>query len=192
MVSTDDPEIAEVSRAYGAEVVRRPPEISGDASPSEEALLHALEAVWNIDRGPLAFLQCTAPLTLPEDIDGTLALLDTADTAFTATPWHRFLWKATPRGTRARSGHYKERRLMRQQLEPQYVEVGAVYAMTRRGAPAHPAGGFTAPRPSITLPPERSLEIDDETDLLLVETLMRRRLQSAERAQALPVTSPRW
>src|SRR5690606_24139456 len=58
VVSTDDPRIAEVSRASGAEVVHRPPELSGDRSPSEGALLHALGTL-GIDRGPLAFLQCT-------------------------------------------------------------------------------------------------------------------------------------
>ena len=41
-VSTDDYEIAEVSRRYGAEVIMRPAEISGDKASSESALLHAL------------------------------------------------------------------------------------------------------------------------------------------------------
>ncbi len=183
VVSTDDPQIAQVSRAYGAEVVQRPPEISGDASPSEEALLHALEAL-NIDRGPLAFLQCTAPLTLPQDIDGTLALLASADTAFTATPWHRFLWKATPAGAEP-IGHSKDVRLMRQQLEPHYLEVGAVYAMRAEGL-LRTRRRFHGATAIYQLPPERSLEIDDETDWVLVEALMRRRLQM-QKEQALPV-----
>ena len=42
VVSTDDAEIAEASCRYGAQVVRRPRQISDDTSPSEAALLHAL------------------------------------------------------------------------------------------------------------------------------------------------------
>ncbi len=45
VVSTDDDEIAEVSRRFGAEVVRRPAEISGDTASSELALLHTLETL---------------------------------------------------------------------------------------------------------------------------------------------------
>ena len=43
VVSTDDPEIAEVARTNGAEVVFRPANISGDHASSESALLHVLQ-----------------------------------------------------------------------------------------------------------------------------------------------------
>lgn len=184
VVSTDDPEIAEVSRRFGAGVVMRPREISGDRSPSEEALLHALEEL-EITDGPLAFLQCTSPLTLPEDIDGTLALLDKADTAVTATPWHRFLWTEADQGA-IPVGHDKEKRPMRQEREPQFVEVGAVYAMKVEGLRRF-RRRFYGTTALHVIPPERGLEIDDETDFLLVETLMRRRLRRDKIAQLPPV-----
>ena len=40
VVSTDDDEIAAVSEAAGARVVRRPADISGDTASSESAILH--------------------------------------------------------------------------------------------------------------------------------------------------------
>ena len=43
VVSTDDPEISEISKNHGAEVVLRPGEISTDTSSSESALLHVLD-----------------------------------------------------------------------------------------------------------------------------------------------------
>ena len=43
VVSTDDSEIADVASRFGAEVVRRPAELSGDTASSEQALLHTLE-----------------------------------------------------------------------------------------------------------------------------------------------------
>ena len=45
VVSTDDQDIASVSRAHGADVVMRPTDIAGDNASSESALLHALDVL---------------------------------------------------------------------------------------------------------------------------------------------------
>ncbi len=77
-VSTDNGEIAEIAKQWGAEIIGRPVELSGDTASSESALIHALDVLKNEqDYMPdiLAFLQCTSPLTLPEDIDGTIETL---------------------------------------------------------------------------------------------------------------------
>ena len=73
IVSTDAPQIAAVSRQYGAEVVWWPAEISDDTAMSESTLLHVMDYLqqtegYNPD--VLVFLQCTSPLTLSEDMDG--------------------------------------------------------------------------------------------------------------------------
>ena len=49
-VSTDSAKIATVARNYGAEVIMRPPEISGDTASSESCLVHALEWVQSAKR----------------------------------------------------------------------------------------------------------------------------------------------
>ena len=64
-VSTDDPEIADVARTFGAEVVMRPTELAGDQATSESALLHALDD--RARRGLpdpelVVFLQPTSPV----------------------------------------------------------------------------------------------------------------------------------
>ena len=86
VVTTNSEEIAEVSRQFGAEVIRRPDLLATDTATSEDALLHALDTLEQQGRLPdvLCFLQCTSPLTAPEDIDGTIAaVLDQgADTGF--------------------------------------------------------------------------------------------------------------
>ncbi|MDA7536855.1 acylneuraminate cytidylyltransferase family protein, partial [bacterium] len=63
VVSTDSNLIADEACRYGAEVCMRPPELSGDKSASEEALIHVLnqtccsgEALPEV----LVFLQCTS------------------------------------------------------------------------------------------------------------------------------------
>ena len=45
-VSTDAADIAAEAVRAGAEIVERPADISGDASSSEDALLHALDIIW--------------------------------------------------------------------------------------------------------------------------------------------------
>lgn len=182
VVSTDDPEIAAVSRAYGAEVVDRPPELSGDTVSSEAALIHVLETLAaREDYRPdiLVFLQCTSPLTAAEDIDATArAVIDGADTALAVIPFHYFLWK--PDGTGV--NHDKSVRLMRQQREPEFLETGAVYVMKAAGflESRHRFFGKTA---MVEIPVERRLEIDDEADFRLAEERMGRLNRAADAAR---------
>ena len=200
VVSTDDAEIAAVSRQFGAEVVWRPAEISGDHASSEAALLHTLEYLQqseNYTPDLLAFLQCTSPLTLAEDIDGTLqALLEQqADTSLAVIPFHYFLWQehfSAPSQDMGGStvadatgiNHDKRVRLLRQEREPQYLETGAVYGMRVPGflAARHRFFGKTA---LYVMPPERRLEIDDPVDFQMAEVLLRTQ-QQTQRQQTLP------
>jgi len=189
IVSTDDPEIAAVSGQYGAEVVWRPAEISGDTASSETALLHVLDylkTVENYQPDLIVFLQCTSPLTSPEDIDGTVqALLDEdADSAFAATSFHYFLWKKSQNGEAVGINHDKRARPMRQEREPQYIETGAIYVMRTEGFLKAKHRFFGKTVMHIT-PPERRWEIDDPVDFRVAEVLMQNQRQR-QNLQALP------
>lgn len=174
-VSTDSQEISQTARMWGAKVINRPPEISGDNASSESALLHSLEELGRDGLSPeiLVFLQCTSPLTLPEDIDGTIRALieNNADSAFSAANFHYFLWKREPDGNMSGINHEKTVRPRRQEREPQYLETGAVYVMKATGFKK--AGfrffGKTAVH---VMPPERCLEIDEPVDLALAESFL--------------------
>src|SRR5690606_37823888 len=76
------------------------------------------------------------------------------------------------------------RRPRRQEMQSQFIEVGAVYAVSIPSFIKERTrfAGRTAIYP---IPAERSAEIDDETDFALAETLMRRRLGRAK-AEQLP------
>ena len=72
LVSTDDPEIARVSKECGAEVpFLRPAELAADTSKTIDAVLHAVRAM--AERGmtydALVLLQPTSPLRTAEDTD---------------------------------------------------------------------------------------------------------------------------
>ncbi|MEW6577694.1 MAG: acylneuraminate cytidylyltransferase [Chloroflexota bacterium] len=189
VVSTDDAEIGAVAQQYGAEVVWRPAEISGDTASSESALLHVLDHLAQTEGYEpelVVFLQCTAPLTLAEDISGTIqALLDQrADTAVAVVPFHYFLWKRDSKGNAIGVNHDKSQRLLRQQQDPQYLEAGAVYVMRTQGfrQARHRFFGKTA---LYVMPAERRLEIDEPVDFKIAELLLAER-QKHERLQALP------
>jgi len=177
IVSTDGEKIESVSRQYGAEVVLRPPEISGDTASSESALLHVLDHLEQSEgyhSDLLVFLQCTSPLTAPEDIDGTVkALIDEgADTALSVTSFHYFLWKHDDLHDSIGINHSKTIRLLRQEREPQYLETGAVYVMkaSRFREVRHRFFGKTA---MYVTPNERRWEIDEPSDFEVAESLMR-------------------
>lgn len=75
MVSTDDAEIAGVSRKFGAEVpFLRPAELAADTSKTIEAVIHAIRMLQ--DRGQsfetVVLLQPTQPLRTSRDIDGAV------------------------------------------------------------------------------------------------------------------------
>ncbi len=176
VVSTDDDEIAEVSRRCRAEVVQRPPEIAGPLESSESALLHVLETLSNTEGyepDAVAFLQCTSPLTMPQDVDGTIRLVleEGYDSAVTMVPFHFFVWRESPDGQMEGVNHDATRRLMRQQREPEYQEVGAVYAMRASGFLRH-GFRFFGRIGRYLLPLSRAFEIDEHDDWHRAELLL--------------------
>jgi YrbI family 3-deoxy-D-manno-octulosonate 8-phosphate phosphatase len=184
LVSTDDPAIAEVSRAFGAEVSWRPAELATDIASSEVALLHVLDSLAasaNYQPEVLVFLQCTSPLTLAEDIDGTIgALLDqTADSAVAVARFHYFLWKQAADGGTG-INHDKRTRPRRQDREAEFLETGAVYAMRVPGfrQARHRFFGKTV---LYEMPAERVCEIDEPVDLEVAEVRLRARARSEQR-----------
>jgi pseudaminic acid cytidylyltransferase len=90
IVSTDDADIANVSRAYGADVpFIRPPQLSDDHTGTIAVIAHAID--WIIrNSGPVDFACClyaTAPFVRAEDLQRGLDLLQQsgADYAFSVT-----------------------------------------------------------------------------------------------------------
>lgn len=131
IVSTDDAEIAAVSREAGAEVIDRPAELAGDTATSESALVHVLDVIRQRgEREPdlVVFLQCTSPQREPADIDAAIALLENtgADSLLSATRCRRYLWHM--KDGNAVPFNYDYRRRWREQDFPeQFMENGSIY-----------------------------------------------------------------
>lgn len=75
IVSTDDNEIADVSKSFGAEVLWRPQEIAGDESPVIDTLFHVFSALDSV-YDSIVLLQPTSPLRSALHIDEAIELHD--------------------------------------------------------------------------------------------------------------------
>jgi N-acylneuraminate cytidylyltransferase len=166
VVSTDDGEIAAVAAQHGAEIVWRPRELATDTATSESAWLHVLEGY---ETDILVALQCTSPFIEPEDIDGSVALVEQgADCVFTVAPTHVSVWEVGPFGPACRNLDAFTRPPRQDRL--QYVETGAVYAMRTDGF-RKTGRRFFGRMAMYVMPRERAVEIDDEHDLRVANAL---------------------
>jgi N-acylneuraminate cytidylyltransferase len=175
-VSTDDAKIAACARAHGAEPILRPADISGDTSPSEAALLHALDVV-EATRAAVdlvVFLQATSPFRRPGFVSEALKQFRAsgADSMLAAARAHILLWRQTPEGARA-INYDPAHRPMRQQMEPQFRETGSLYITTARQlrASGNRLGGRIA---LFEITEDEALDIDSPADLDYAEWKMRR------------------
>ena len=73
VVTTDDAEIAEVSRRLGAEVLERPSDLAGDEIPMSDVVAHALPEL--APESALVLLQPTSPLRTSRHVDEAVELL---------------------------------------------------------------------------------------------------------------------
>lgn len=188
LVSTDGAEIAAVARQYGAEVIQRPAEISGDTASSEAALLHALDhlrSTENVEPELIVFLQCTSPIRRPKDIDRAVQRLrdEQADALLSVVASHRFLWRLEDGAARSFNYDYRQRP-RRQDRAPEYMESGSLYVCTPAVLRQHGnrLGGRIA---LFEMDYWTGFEIDSPEDLALCDWILRQQ-NRAEGSRRLP------
>ena len=180
IVSTDDTEIAEVAKQWGAEVpFLRPAELARDDSPHIPVVIHAVE--WlesHEDTRPdyVLLLQPTSPLRSTEDIDNAirLALEKDADSVVSvcqASSHPYWTKRITADGRLEDFGPRPEGYLARQALPPAYVVNGAIY-LVRRDVLIERQTFYTERTYAYVMPPERSLDLDTPWDLYLADLIL--------------------
>ncbi len=178
VVSTDDQEIAAVSRSAGAEVIDRPAELATDAAQTEPVLLHVLEHLRQTEGyvpDVTVLLQCTVPLRGADIIDmGIRKLEETGcDVVMTVAPiqhWH--LRGQIGEGDRFLPEYDYKGRKFTQQVPKKYSENGALFVM-RTSLLLEEQCRLGGDVRVIVMDPMRSIDIDDYDDLRLVEEIMR-------------------
>jgi len=181
VVSTDDPEIAAVSRQWGAEVpFSRPDELARDDSPHIPVVIHAVEWLMKEEGyhpDYVMLLQPTSPLRESQDIDAAVALAvekgaDAVVSGFEA-PAHPYIIKRIDaQGRLADYVDCPEGYLPRQALPPAYALNGAVF-LVRRQVLLDEQTLYPANTLAYIMPPERSLDVDTPWDLHLADLILR-------------------
>lgn len=188
VVSTDDDEIATVARQFGAEIVMRPPAISGDTATTEAALTHALDHLRDSEGyAPdlVVLLQPTSPLRRPDDTQLAIEALESegADSLFSARAVEGFVWRAGPDPI-APVDYDPTARPRRQDLARRTLEEnGSIYVFKPSVLTQYDSrlGGTIAMYEMDQLD---SFQVDTASDLLLMERLVQVR-EPAPRAPAL-------
>jgi len=176
VVSTEDPEIADVAREWGAEVpFMRPAELATDEAPEWLAWRHAIEQTGDV--GTFVCVPATAPLRQPGDIEACLGRLAEGglDVVFAVTPaaHNPYFNMVTVDGDglahlamQADESHH------RRQSAPVMFDITTVCYAARPQFIERADGLFDGRVGVIEVPPERALDIDTEFDFRVAEALL--------------------
>jgi len=180
-ISSDSDEILEIAEKYGAKIIKRPAEISGDSAKSEEAIIHAL-SILGADQEMIIMLEPTAPLRKAEDIDNCIKMFrkEEWDSCFSGALLQDFLlWKKDKNGNLNSLNYDYKNQGPRQLREPDYVENGAIFVFKPK-IMVNEKNRFGG---KIGLFPNnfwQSFEIDDPEDWEFVELIFRKYLLNKE------------
>lgn len=180
-VSTDSAEIATAAKAAGAdEIVERPAELATDAAPKVPAILHCLVEVerrTGLTYDTLVDLDATAPTRLPEDIAGSVALLERTGAGSVITGCNSYrspyfdLVELQADGT-VRLAKPPEQEIVRRQDVPRCFDMNASIYVWRTDRLKREPQVFYPDTRLYEMPAERSREVDSAFDFRLVELLM--------------------
>ena len=180
IVSTDDDEIAQVSAAWGAEILMRPPDLAGDETPMIAVVRHVIEQLEQERRIRFDYcvlLQPTAPMRTAQDIQSAVNILkdtgaDSVVSVYKVGDHHPSrMYRIEDEKLVPLQSEPPNR--LRQSLPPVYHRNGAVYAFQRSLLERADSLIGEDVRPYI-MSEDRSVNIDNEVDLLLADLLLKR------------------
>jgi N-acylneuraminate cytidylyltransferase len=178
-IFTDDEEIIDqVEKEYHwtdkVKVIKRSAENANDIASTEAAMFEFVEKIqWDFET--ICLLQATSPLTCRNDINNVLADINgnDFDSALTVVKTKRFIW-----GEDSKSINYDYKfRPRRQDFDGIRIENGAVYASTKEQfiKSKNRLGGKIS---MVEMPEDTLTEIDEISDVLIIEKLLLNRLNS--------------
>ncbi len=176
ILSSEDEEIIKISQEWGCEVpFRRPLELALDNTPSMNLVLHALKELPSYDY--VVLLQPTSPLRSHFDIDACIekCFRQNSNTCVSVTESSQSpYWMYTIGNDGEMRSLFPSSQEMhqRQGLPKVYMLNGAVYVAKCDWLLQHQS--FITPETlAYVMPPERSLDIDTETDLAVVDIMLK-------------------
>jgi len=179
IVSTEDEEIAEIPKKYGAEVIKRPKELAKDSTPTIEVIFHILDAMGTKNYNPevIILLQPTSPLRNMNDIDSAINLFlknDCESVVSVCELEHSSYWNFEIKEEYLKPifGE-KYLRMRRQELPKVYMPNGAVFVSTPEVLRKYQSFYCAKTIPYI-MPMKRSVDIDKLIDFEFAEFLLKR------------------
>lgn len=175
-VSTDDAQIASVATRFGADVIDRPAALATDTASEWMAWRHAIEHVraLGLDFDIFLSLPATSPLRNAQDVDNCLdALQADTDAVITVTPSARspyFNMVSTDAAGLAHIVLGKAEFKRRQDVPPVY-DITTVAYVARPDFILTQDGLFAGHVRPVVVPKERAVDIDDEFDFKVAQTL---------------------
>lgn len=175
VVSTDDPEIADLALGCGSEVITRPPELASDESPTEHAVEHVLDHLPGaFEARVLMLLQPTSPIRLAGSLDRAIERFaqGTSDSLVGVVPEPPFLWRG-PEGspTPLYDPAGRKRRQDMDVDDLAYRETGSMYLTTVEAFRA--SGNRISGRVGLhVMSASEGVDIDTIDDLAFVEALL--------------------
>lgn len=186
IVSTDDEEISEISKKYGADVpFIRPSKLAEDQTPTYPVLQHAVHFIENQDSifiDLIMLLQPTTPFRTTEDILNCLHLSQTSNTDSVISvvqvfSTHPILMKKIENNRLVHFSIEEKEGTPRQLYKPPaYMRNGAIY-VTKRDTLIQKNSIWGDSITPYIMPQERSFNIDDEIDFSTSEMIMKKSSQ---------------
>ena len=159
VVSTEDPEIARISRRYGAEILNRPPQLATDTTPTLHVLKHALN---HVSADIVVLLQPTSPIRSSGLIDRCIRQFQDTQADSLAT------------GFMCKYQEYAlDNNLRRQDRAGFFYDDGNIYVLRASMVSAGEQFGEKIER--VLLDREQNIEVDDFFELWLAEKVLERR-----------------
>ena len=178
-VTTDDFEIAKISKDFGAEVIQRPTELATDTASSIDVISHAIN--WlereNIKTETIVLLQPTSPLRTATHLKEALALFNAKQAKFVISvfePAHTPIKSYIEAENGTINGLYSDEApyMRRQDLPRSFQPNGAIYIFDKNEFELN----LNFPRINIypyIMSEKNSVDIDTLEDFLLVEERMK-------------------
>jgi len=180
IVSTEDIEISEISMEYGAEILDRPQNLAGDDSSTIDVILHSLNLLKlneNYIPDIVVLIQPTSPLRLIKDIDDSIKLFinnncDSVISVCEVEPSPYWGLKIEKNYLKPAFGEkYLESK--RQDLPKLYVPNGSIF-ISKPQIIKKFSSFQTEKTMAYLMPPERSVDIDNDLDFIFAEFLMKK------------------
>ncbi len=182
MVTTDDKEIADISRQYGANVpFLRPKELASDTSPTFDAIKHTIDFYkekLNIEFDYIVLLEPTSPLREKEDIDNMIKKLvqfeDETDSIISIGEVHEHpsIMKRVDKNQIKSFCKELEVKTRRQDNDKAYFPYGVAYIVKTKNLLSEKTF-YTLRNTFYEIKRYQCYEIDDIYDFLAIENIMK-------------------